>query len=110
MGSHIATTDTFFIDNLQIKSQCPICGVDCTQDIGWIGERCHNCKTVYDRSELYWGEIARLRRQLLGLNRKQMAELTGYSKKTIKTYEFGNCSKSYYYKTNEVIKQNFIIG
>ena len=105
MYGHIATTDTFFIDAPIMNLKCPICEKECKNELGYIGLRCSNCKSVYD---LDWTmpDIARRRRELMKFNRSQMAEITGYAKSSIKKYEFVRCTQQYFDKTTELIKKH----
>lgn len=100
---HICTPDTFLIDAPQVESECPLCLMTCTQEIGWTGIRCANCGHIYELEMVY---IARSRREdILKLTRKEMSVLTGYSPATIKKYEWGYCTTAYYDKTTEVVRE-----
>lgn len=102
---HICTEESFLINAPEIIIKCCICNKKCKSRIGWLGEKCSNCDSVYNPFDITIPDIVRKRRELLGLTRKQMGELTGYSKYTIKQYEFVRCSKAYYNLTIKLINK-----
>ena len=83
----------------RFTGQCRICLKDTEQAILWVGVLCTACKTCADPWGEWAGSIARKRREVLGLTRREMSALTGYSPKTIKQYEFVRCSEAYYEAT-----------
>lgn len=93
----------FSPDDPILTMQCQICLQFADQQIGYIGTRCASCGKTDGTT--YYHELANARRNFLGLTRKQMSELTGYSPKTIKNYEFGQCTKAYFDKTAEVVNK-----
>lgn len=107
--SHIATDETFLTDAPEIESVCWICRRKVVHRIGWLGEQCTACCTVYDPFETTSGDIVRLRRELLKRTRRQMAELTGYSIATIRTYEHGSSTEQYLKVTEELVKKHLKI-
>lgn len=104
---HIATTDTFFVDAIQFEaSKCLICQQVATSEAGWIGIRCHLCRQVWD-SDMWCGLIARRRREVMNLTRRQIAEKAGLKPSTIKRYEFVEISKAYYDFTAKLIQSHY---
>jgi len=85
------------------ESECLVCCKITRQRAGYIGVQCLVCRSVIDFEENFRGRIVRMRREMLKLNRKEMGELTGYSPKTIKQYEWVWCTKNYYDKTREIM-------
>ncbi len=93
---NITTIDSFFcFPEHDIIDKCNLCDVECKQEISYVGIRCTNCRIVFN-FETTLGEYCHIIRQRLGLTRAKFGSLLGYSPKTIKTYEFGIPSKSYY--------------
>ena len=88
------------------RSECPICCQITGSALGYTGSMCKECKSVYS-SEDWMGSIAMKRRHLLGLTRNEMSNLTGYSRGTIKNYEWTSCSKNYFDKTTLIMKTFF---
>lgn len=104
---HISTTETFFLDAIPLaEDRCMICRQEAEQEAGWIGIRCKKCGEVWDE-ETWGGDIAKRRRELMGLTRREMAEKTGLSPHTIKKYEWTRCSKKYYDLTTKMIEIHF---
>lgn len=99
MTIHICTADSFYTDAPSLLLKCVICGHESVHDIGYVSIRCSVCKSHYDPTDMTMPDVVRMQRERLGLSRKEMAELTGYSKRTIKQYELVRCSKVYYEKT-----------
>ena len=104
---HICTDETFLVDCLKYKSTCLICNHESILRIGWVGEKCDLCGSVIDPSEITIPDIVKLRRNKMGLNRPDMAKLIGYSKHTIKKYEFTSCSMKYYNLTTKLITEYY---
>jgi hypothetical protein len=105
VGSHIATTDTFFVDSIDVGvSKCWICGIDSKHELGWIGSRCDNCKSVYDFTEITMPAVVRMRRELLKLSRREIAEKMKYSIHSIRYYENNRCSSKYYKATELLVR------
>jgi hypothetical protein len=101
---HIATTDTFFVDAPKHEGECWICGTRCEQEMGWIGMRCSKCNSVYD-SEMGLQRVVRMRRELMNLSRRQMADKCGIKASTVKKYEWVWPSKHYCELTATLIKE-----
>ncbi len=101
---HICTNESLVAGGIDHKLVCPICCTESKVTSGYAGTLCRSCGFMWS-SEDWRGSIAMMRRRYLKKNRKQMGELTGYSPMTIKQYEWVNCSKKYYEKTEEVIKE-----
>lgn len=93
----------FSPDDPIITMQCRICLQIADQQCGYIGTRCASCGKINNAE--YYHELANARRNFLGLTRKQMSEHTGYSPKTIKNYEFGQCTRAYFEKTADVVNK-----
>lgn len=91
-------------DSIPMTTKCWVCCRRAVHDLLWTGEICRKCGKYYNL-EFTWPDIVTARRELLRLNRKQMALLTGYSPKTIKQYEWVKCSEQYYHVTEELIKK-----
>ena len=104
MMIHICTTDSFFVDAPIIETKCLVCGEICNAEIGWIGERCSACGSVYSPFDDYASDIVRKRREKLGLTRRQIADKLGYKRTTIKNYEWVKPSKKYYEATLQLMK------
>jgi len=102
---HISTDDTFMVDAIKIKGNCPVC---CKRNqsltLGWLQEKCNTCGNYFSMENL--GEIVEKRRKLLGLTRKEMGKKMGLSRATIAQYEIRHPSEIYWYKT-EVLMNNY---
>jgi len=99
------TKETFYVDAIRMKLKCWCCGKEAIHRIGWVAMECSNCKMEYSLDD-YAGDLVKRMRNELGLTRPQMAGLTGYSKHTIKKYEFGYCTMAYYKKMQKIFIQN----
>ena len=105
MSGCILTQDVAYCDAIDIgEMECPICLTISKAKAGWYGVLLTGCKHEW-HEEMWMGSIVMDRRKYLNLTRKQMGEVTGYSPKTIKSYEWSKCSKAYFDKTREVIKR-----
>lgn len=105
MGDHIYTAETPFVNALDIGVQhCPFCFKDTPHEAGYTANRCKSCRAVYDPFELWLGELAKRYREKFKKTRRQWAELTGYSAKTIKQYEWVKCTKAYFTKCEAVYR------
>lgn len=104
---HICTEESFLINASKIKSKCFICLHISYLRIGWVGEKCDICDSCIDPFDICISDIVKLRREKMGLSRKEMSKLTGYSKSTIKRYEYVHCSENYYKLTGRLIKKHF---
>ena len=52
-------------------------------------------------------ELVRMRRELLGLTRKQLAALLGYKRATVKQYEWVRCTMPYWKATEALMKTHY---
>lgn len=94
MSSHICTNESLSAGGVELGiSKCIICCKQTKQTAGYIGVYCHSCKQTWDSD--FAGDLARIRRQLLGLNRTQIAKQMELSKHTIHSYEWRKCPDSY---------------
>ena len=99
---HISTPSSFDIEDIDpLEGKCLICCQKTLIQPQWTGYRCLSCGSTWDMPWI--GHISRKRRELLKLTRAEMANLTGYSKNTIKTYEWSSCSMKYFVKTKEIM-------
>lgn len=102
--SHICTSRSFVVDDVpQFEKICPICCKKNMMTATWVSVICEGCRLEHG-PDYTMGYICRKRRKYLGLTRRQMSEQTGYSPKTIKTYEWGQPSEKYFKITEEVVK------
>jgi len=92
-GLHITTNESLRAGCEEFPpSTCPVCGRE-TLFVDWVGESCDTCGAMfYDNG---WGRCLMVVRERLGLTRKQLGTLIGYSGKTIKKYEWTHPSKRY---------------
>lgn len=102
---HISNDETFLIDSIKLESKCVICCKKSTLRLGWVGEKCDKCLSCVDPFEIMACKIVKMRRELMKLSRIEMAKLTGYSRHTIKKYEFTYPSRRYFILTKILIKQ-----
>ncbi len=85
MNTHISTVETDLIDAPVVEIECMICLKQSPHHVGYIGSRCECCNSYYSLDEP--GQIFKLRREFLGLTRRQMADLLGLASITITKYE-----------------------
>ncbi len=98
------TTDNCFDTGNKIEYMCPIClKKDKNTMVTWVGIKCSNCNYMLSLDE-WRGEIARVQRNYLKLTRKQLGEKLGYSKNTIRQYEWVKCPDRYWNKLQELMK------
>ncbi len=103
--SHIAADETFLHNAIVLKdSECIICLQVSDMRAGWIGIKCDKCGAMYDVSEMWAGELAKRRREMLKMTRKELGNILGLKRTTIKRYEFVKCPKNYLDRVGEVIK------
>ena len=101
---HISTSATFDLKDIDpLKGECLICCQETLIQPQWTGYRCLSCGSTWDSP--WMGHIVKRRRELLKLTRPEMSKLTGYSKNTIKTYEWTKCSMKYFKLTTEIMRE-----
>ena len=91
MTTHICTTDSLSAGVDIPPSECPFCKKE-TLIATWVDSACSTCGFDTGR---YAGENAMVVRQNMGFSRSHFADRIGYSKHTIKTYEWGDPSEIY---------------
>lgn len=106
MGSHICTTDSLMAGAPIMEMWCPICTNTAPNELGYIGMRCSVCGAVSNMEDT-WPDIVRMRRQKLALSRKQIGVLLGYTRATVKHYEFVRCTKPYIAATERLMKEKY---
>ena len=100
----ICTSEDMVAGGVELpESKCLICCQESKSKAGYIGIYCYNCKRIVSGEE-WAGDIARQRREILGMTRKQIGEQIGKSKHTIHGYEWKKCPKSYLDKLEEMLK------
>jgi hypothetical protein len=103
---HICTNEDMVAGGLDLGvSKCPICCQDTTQKAGYIGVYCYGCKRILSGEE-WRGDIARQRRELLGMTKRQIGEKIGLSKHTIHAYEWKKCPESYLDKLEVMLRES----
>ena len=98
---HISTNKTHRAGIDYSPIDCSVC-LKNTLYIGWVSLHCETCG--YDSDQYTSTNILNIRRQT-GLTRKQIAKELGYSKNTVKNYEFNHPSKVYFNKFNSYIAE-----
>lgn len=105
MGSHICTTESFIVQDLEpIKSHCPVCCQTTIQRITWVSVLCTHCRREHG-SDYTWGDIVRQRRLYLGLQPREIAKLLGFKRQSIYHYERWQPSKRYIELTEKLVKE-----
>ena len=105
MGEHICTHESLVAGGVELgKQECPICCQNNRQKAGYAGILCYGCQTMISGDE-WRGDIVKRRRELLGMTRRQIGDIVGRSKHTIKDYEWKKCPERYLDKTAELMKQ-----
>lgn len=75
------------------KTPCFFCKKTGEVEAGYVGLRCRECGKISSDEASH---MVYSKRMFLGLTRPEMAKLTGYSKHTIKQYEWVYCTKNYF--------------
>ncbi len=70
----------------------------------WVSARCDTCG--YD-VEHYTCDNIRIIRQKMNVTRVQIADALGYSKHTVKKYEFNDPSNSYWHKFKLYVEKHY---
>lgn len=86
--------------------KCPVCCAITTQRVGWILSECDRCNAEFKHGE-WRGEIVRKRRELLGLNRAEMAALLGIERKAVAYAETRSCSDAYWQASEQAVLNHF---
>lgn len=104
---HICTNESLLAGAKEFEMQCHICDIKAMQKIGYVSGFCSHCKQHYEL-EGWCGYIVYLRRQALGLKRREFAEMMGIKRKTLANCETSVCSKTVYDKSLVIFKQLFV--
>jgi uncharacterized Zn finger protein (UPF0148 family) len=100
---HICTNESLVSGGFDLeKSECPICCKTSTQKAGYVGVYCPECKRIFTGEE-WAGDIARQRREILRLTKKEIGERIGKSKHTIHGYEWKKCPRWYLDELRKII-------
>jgi len=100
---HVCTIEDFVVQEIPPwKGKCIVCCKETTLQATWFGALCGSCKHVFGPDNTI-GDIAKQRRELIGLTRRQLGDIVGLKPSTIKTYEWGVCPEGYFKKTEEVV-------
>jgi len=102
---HISTRETFMLDAFTLDGYCPVCCSSSKISIGYVECRCFGCGSYFSLDSS--GSIVKARRELLKLTIKQMADIAGITKSTIKEYEKYGSSRKYYRLTSDLINKHF---
>lgn len=99
---HICTNESYLAGGIDVgESECQICCRTGKQTATFVGCYCHVCKKI--NSAEWAGQIARERRLILGLTKKQIAEKLGISKHTVHGYEWKKCPIEYLDRLKELL-------
>ena len=91
----ICTNEAMVVGGIDLGiRKCVLCCQETKQKAGYIGVYCYNCKRVWSGDE-WAGNIARQRRDILQLTKKQIGDKLGLSKHTIHAYEWKKCPEKY---------------
>ena len=96
MRIHPFTKQQIAGHGLAYPGTCSVCLTEQDLRLGFTGEYCPACRNIYDPFGGSPGRLAKLRREHLGLTRRELAERTGYGVDTIARYERGNCSEAFF--------------
>lgn len=103
--SHICTTESLYAGGIALAPmECPICCKVTKQIGGYVGIYCTSCKRDWS-SEMWRGDVVRMRRNLLGLSRREMGARLEIPYSRIKGYEIRKCPDEYYEMTKEEVKK-----
>jgi len=103
MTVHICYPEDLVAEGIDLEiSKCIICCKETKQRAGYVGIFCPNCKNIITGDE-WVGDIARYRREILQLTKKQIGNLVGKSKHTIHSYEWRKCPEWYLDKLEELM-------
>lgn len=93
-------------DIIIIRMKCACCTFRTKQYIGFLGPQCSKCGFQHF-DDLTWPDIVRERRRKMKLTRRQMGERTGYSRATVKRYEYVRCTDAYIQATEKLIRGQY---
>lgn len=100
---HICTAEDLVAGGIELGvRKCLFCCQNTKQKAGYIGIYCFNCRRVLTGEE-WAGDIARQRRELLQLTKRQIGEELGLSKHTIHSYEWKKCPEDYLQKLESIM-------
>lgn len=103
---HICTNEDMVEGGFDLAIQkCLICCQQTKQKAGYIGIYCYNCKRIISGEE-WAGSIARQRREILQLTKRQIGDKLNLSKHTIHAYEWKKCSTKYLDQLEILIKNS----
>ena len=101
--NHLFTHATAMRDALEIPdAHCPVCCRLTLHRVGWVCAECDRCKATWGDEE-WRGSIARKRREVLRLDRTQMAVLLGVERKAVVYAETRRCSDAYWQATEQAV-------
>jgi len=98
---HFCTRESFFVDAIDMKGICSICGKSTVLKIGWTEIKCPKCERYFNLDDL--AGIVKERRKLLGMSRNEMAAIMEIKPSTVKKYESDYPSEKYWNKTFDLI-------
>jgi len=85
---HVCTNEDMVAGGIDLgKNKCLICCQISKQKAGYIGVYCYNCRRMISGEE-WAGDIARQRREILQMTKRQIGDKLGISKHTIHSYEW----------------------
>ena len=97
MAIHLCTRKSFFVDAIDMKGLCPICGGSSLLKIGWTEIKCTECSGYFSLDDM--AGIVKRRRKFLGLSINEMAAIMEIKPSTVKKYENDYPSEKYWNKT-----------
>lgn len=103
MSDHICTTESFSTGET-MNGECLVCLYKGKLNVTYVGVLCPKCKYCTDNE--FMGTIAKKRRELLKLTKRQIAQKLGYTTNQIKYFETERCFIEYYEKTEELVKKH----
>lgn len=102
---HICSGDAFLVDAIEVEMTCLICLRLAVILIGWTHDKCTACNSQLSH-EPFMGDIARKRRKLLRITRRQIADELQIKTKTVRTYETSHCSQTYFDALGKMVREN----
>lgn len=107
MSIIICTNEDMVAGGIPLEDvKCPFCCKIGNQIVGYIGTYCPNCKMIWS-SDHTMGYVAKKRRELLGLTRRQVGCRVSRAPNTIKNYEWTECPQWYFDRLEVMLESEY---
>lgn len=101
----ITTTESYVLHDVPpFGKKCPVCCRTAMHRVTWVSIQCQSCRKEWG-PDYTKGMLARQRRELLGMSRRQLGIMLGLKTGTVRHYEYFPTPDVYFNKLEKLLKR-----